>query len=298
MNPNDPAEKDQLNRQSDQDEPLLEKDFIHEGRLWGRFPVWIWIFLVSILVISVYGTYDWFQGYVQDEKSQEPFLEVTNRQFSVFLWQYPAYLRVNSSIKTGYLPGFETNGEGLLLSAVENYVSVPPDLLFLYHTWHRLLSSDYIPRPISPKSFDEFLNQTQEWLPDYWKGAPQEYAKLINSLSYKELPDLQSLSAKELPIVVRQSYQGWKNYFEEGPDINAMAPTFGQVKEFLNKHPNYARNFWRNIGLVANQQVAGLDYLSSFLKPMTDPDAKVPNNQLAPFLKLAMFNAQQAEQGK
>lgn len=298
MNPIDPVDKDKLASQSNQSEPLLEKDFIHEGNLWGPFPVWIWIFLLSILIITVYGTYEWYQGYIQDEKAQEPFLEVTNRQFSVFLWQYPSYLRMNSPIKTGYLPGFESKGEGILLSELEKYVSVPPDLVFLYHTWHRLLSTDFIPRPISPKSFDEFLNQTQEWLPQYWKQAPQEYVKLISSQSYKEMPNLQTLSDKELPMVVRQSYQGWKNYFEEGPDINAMAPTYGQVKEFLNKHPNYARNFWRNIDKVANQQVAGLDYLSGFLKPISDPDAIVPNNQLTPFLKLAMFNAQQAEQDK
>ena len=132
-----------------------------------------------------------------------------------------------------------------MLSSVENYVSALPDLLFLYHTWSRLLESDYIPRPISPTSFDVFLTQTEEWLPSYWKNAPKEYVSMIEKQTYKEMGDLQSLSKDELPIIVRQAYQGWKNYFEEGPDINVLDPTYAEVNEFLKDHPHYMRNYWR-----------------------------------------------------
>lgn len=298
MIPTGPFDQDKLVEATKIEPPLAEKDFIQEGRTWGSFPVWIWIFLLSLFIISLIGTWEWYQGYVQEKKEERPFLDVTNRQFSVFLWQFPSYLRMNSPIKTGYLPGFETNGEGVQLKAVEDYVSAPPELLFLYHTWNRLLEPYYISRPIAPTSFDEFLNQTLEWLPIYWKKAPQEYVSMLEKQAYKEMSDLQNLTQEELPIVVRQAYQGWKNYFEEGPDINALAPTYGEVKEFLNEHPHYRRSYWRNINIVAKQQVAGPNYLLSFIKPPENSEEKVPQNQLAPFFKVALFNAQQAKLGK
>jgi hypothetical protein len=299
MLPTGPFDQDKLDV-SDKPEvkPLAEKDFIQEGSTLGSLPVWIWIFLLSLLIISVLGTWNWYQSYSQDKKDERPFLDVTNRQFSVFLWQFPSFLRVNAPIKTGYLPGFETNAEGVQLSAVENNVSAPPDLLFLYHTWSRLLEPYYIPRSIPSVSFDEFLNQTQEWLPIYWKNAPKEYVSMIEKGTYKEMEDLKALSNEELPVIVRQAYQGWKNYFEEGPDINAMEPTYGEVKEFLSQYPHYARNFWRNIEIVAKQKVAGSDYLFSLIHPVDNSDEKVPKDQLSPFFKVALFNAQQAKLGK
>lgn len=293
MNASGPAGHN--NQEGSDEEPLLEKDFIHEGRLWGPLPAWIWIFLLSILIICVTGMYNWYGARINQEKMKEPFLEVTNRQFSVFLWQFPSFLRINSPIKTGYLPGFKSDGEGIQLSAVEEFVSAPPELIFLYHTWSRLLASEYTPRPISAKSFEEFLNQTQEWLPAYWKNAPKEYVEMIKSEKYKELEDLQTLSEVQLPLVVRQSFQGWKNYFEEGPDINALQPSFGEIEEFLKQHPHYARNYWRNIDTIAKQPVAGMNYLAGFLKSPINAQEEVPKDQLTPFLKVALFNAQQAK---
>lgn len=297
-----PTEPFDQNRQEitgkGEERPLPEKDFIQESSGWGSLPVWLWIFLLSTLILTVIGTWNWYQGYFQDKKDEKPFLDVTNRQFSVFLWQFPSYLRMNSPIKTGYLPGFESNTEGVQLSEVENYVSAPPDLLFLYHTWSRLLEPYYISRPIAPASFEVFLNETQQWLPLYWKDAPKEYAALIDNHTYKDKEDLQHLTHSELPIIVRQSYQGWKNYFEEGPDINALEPTFGEVKEFLTQYPNYMRNYWRNLATIAKQQVAGPNYLLDFLHSLEDLEEKVPQNQLAPFLKVALYNAKQANVGK
>lgn len=298
MNPPGPSKKERFEEDARVIQPLTEEDFVQKSPKLGPFPLWLWLFLLSTLLMILIGTWDWYHNYFEDVKGSKPFLEVTNRQFSTFLWQFPGYIKVNSPIKTGYLPGFEANTEGVKLSETEKYVSAPPDLLFLYHTWSRLLAPDYIPRPIEPKSFEEFLNQTQEWLPDYWKDAPKEYAKLISSNAYKEKSDLQPLSEAELPIVVRQSYEGWKNYYEEGPDINSYTPTYAEVKAFLDKYPHYARNYWRNIEEIANQQVAGEKYLASFLKPIGKPEDLVPSDQIAPFLKVALYNAKQSQQGK
>ena len=277
------------------DKPLEEKDFIQENSLFAGLPVWIGIGLVCLIMITVTGTYNWYLSQMNQKKLTEPFLEVTNRQFSLFLWQFPNFLRINSAIKTGYLPGFETSEEGIKLSEVDENVIAPPDLIFLYHTWKRLLVSQYIPRPIAPALFDEFLNQSQEWSPDLWKAAPKAYKELISSKSYQNITDMQSLSMEELPLVVRQSFQGWKNYFKEGPKINALQPTLAEIDYFLKQRPTYARNYWRNISTVAKQGIAGENYLLSLLEYNQPIDQIIPKNELAAFLKVAMFNAQQAQ---
>ena len=160
---------------------------------------------------------------------------------------------------------------------------------------NRLLSSSYTERPIPPSEFTEFLNRVPEWQPRYWKDAPAEYVQLVNSNGYKETENLQTLSESEFPHVVRQSFQGWKNYFKEGPAINESSPSFKQVKKFLQKNPLYARNYWKNIQDIEDKEVAGKHYLESFLNKNLDPDALVPDEELAPFLKVALYNAEQAE---
>lgn len=295
MNYQGPFDKDEIetkekNSEKAQDTTALKED----NQTFAGLPYWIWLFLLSVVLISFLGSVQWYQQYVDENKGKEPFLEVTNRELSVFLWQFPSFLRVHVPVKTGYLPGFAIDGEAVKLSDTEHVVSAPPDLLFLYHTWSRLLASDYIPRSIEPHSFEKFIDQTEEWLPENWKDAPKEYVDLISSKIYLEKKDLNELTLKELPLVVRQSYQGWKNYFEEGEAINQIDPTFGELYEFLKKHPTYARQYWRNIDSIADQEVAGLNYLKGTLDPTVKMEDKVPSSQLAPFLKVALFNAKEA----
>lgn len=206
-------------------------------------------------------------------------------------------MRVNATQKNGYLPGFLTDNANFERSKAEDFVSAPPDLLFLYHTWHRLLSIEPFVRPISPGEFEDFLAQLPEWKPENWKNAPTEYTQLINTKSYLATENLQTLSEKALPDVVRRSFIGWKNFFIEGEKINEIEPTFEQVKSFLEKYPNYARNYWRNIQEIYNQKIAGPEYLDGFVHGTFIPDAKIPKDQSSTFLKVALFNAQQAQQG-
>jgi hypothetical protein len=291
MNPNDDKQLNPSGRP-----PLSEKDFIRNGWSLASLPFWLWIFLLAVLSSLLWGTRGWYESFLQKEKRHDPFLEVTNRDFSIFLWQFPSFLRVNVPKKTGYLPGFLVTSENFDISTAEDFVSAPPDLIFLYHTWHRLLAPEFIARPILPSEFDDFLQQLPEWQPNNWKKAPPEYAQLINSKEYSKLDNLQTLPESRLPLIVRQAFQGWKNYFLEGPRINEVQPTFAQIKTFLEQHPNYARNFWRNIETIADQKVAGPDYLYALLNGTFIPDAAVPKDQLAPFLKVALFNAEQAQQ--
>lgn len=278
--------------------PLSEKDFIQNGWTIASLPFWLWIFLIAAITAIAWGSKDWYEGFIQKQESHDPFLQVTNREFSVFLWQFPSFMRMHTSKKTGYLPGFSTSNENFTPENAEEFVSAPPDLIFLYHTWHRLLAPENITRPISPKEFKDFLEQLPEWKPENWPKAPQEYAQLIKTKSYTNTENLQTLPESTLPIIVRQAFSGWKSYFIEGPQINELNPTFGEVKTFLETHAHYARNYWRNIEEVNDQKVAGLDYLKGFVSGTFIPDANVPKEQLTPFLKVAMYNAKQNESEK
>ncbi len=278
--------------------PLSEKDFIQNGWSLTSLPFWLWIAVTTSFIAIIWGSSGWYEGFLQKEKSHDPFLEVTNREFSVFLWQFPSFMRVNASKKSGYLPGFLATGENFNPRTGEEFVSAPPDLIFLYHTWHRLLAPEFIARPISPKEFEDFLEQLPEWKPMNWSNAPEAYVQLINTKDYTKTENLQTLLPTTLPLIVRQAYQGWKNYFIEGAQINDLQPTFAQVKTFLEDHSHYAYNYWRNIQEINGQQVAGKDYLYAFVNSTFIPDAHVPKEELAPFLKVALYNAEQAKQNR
>lgn len=278
--------------------PLSEKDFIQNGWSFTSFPFWLWIFLLATVVALVWGSRGWYEGFMQKFKKNDPFLEVTNREFSVFLWNFPSFMRINTSQKTGYLPGFLTTSENFELGTAEDFVSAPPDLIFLYHTWHRLLAPEFIARPISPKEFEDFLEQLPEWKPENWPQAPQEYSQLVDSKNYLQTENLQALPETTLPLIIRQAFVGWKNYFMEGPQINDLKPTLGEVKTFLEKYPHYARQYWRNIAEVNKQKVAGLEYLNGFVSGTFIPDKIIPKEQLTPFLKIALYNDAQGASAK
>ena len=236
--------------------------------------------------------YNWGLSYLEQYRTQHPFLKVTNRQFSVFLWQFPVFLRIHSKTKTGYLSAFEAGEERLRIAEAEKTVSAPPELLLLYHTWHRLLLKEFTSRPIPPPLFKEFLNQVEIWQPSIWLEAPLEYKKLVADLDYLHLKDLSSLSEKELPLMVKISFQGWRNYFKEGAAINLLRPTVGEVRGFLKKHGNYSRSYWKNFSVVFTKEVAGKNYLIDLSKDKEEKE--LATNQLSSFLKVALFNAQQA----
>lgn len=285
---------------SQEPRPLSEKDFIHEpGRGSSLLPPWLWFVLTTIIACLIWGGIGlWQQHFVSRELAHKPFLEVTNREFSLFLGQFPSYRRANVKVKTGYLTGFKyVERDGMDPEAADALVMAPPDLLFLYHTWKRLLATDFIARPIPSAEFNAFLSDAPEWQPASWKQAPQAYIDLIHALSTSPAQDLAKLPEATLPMEVRQAFQGWENYFKEGPLINDLHPTYQQLVKFLQQHPRYARNYWRNIQTVAGQKVAGSDYLEALSAGKFKEDELVPVEQLPAFLKVALFNAIQAAKG-
>lgn len=266
---------------------LQEKDMVHEGYKQNPSPFWAWLFAILGIIVVAWIVQNAIQQRLQTQYSNDPFLQVTNRDMSLFLWQNPVYMRVNSKTKTGYLPGFQyLDKVNIEPGFAEKYVQAPPELLFLYHTWERLLKKGIAPRPISAAEFIEFLDYADEWQPKNWSNAPQIYVEFVQNLTPSYQKDLQN----SLPLDVRLAFQGWKNFFKEGEKINAVTPTYGQMQTFLNWFPNYARSNWRNI--------SNASYLKTLTFGKFEKDEGIPKNELEPFLRAAFFNAQQAAQKK
>lgn len=275
--------------------PLQEKDFIQDSLSANPFPFWLWLVLLALLASLLWGGSSWLMQQVNREVAASPFLQVTNRQFSIFLWQFPELMRINSSSKTGYLPGFQYQGKvSMFLDDADKYVVAPPETLFLYHTWKRLIADEYAARPVPVKEFREFLDYAEEWQPKNWPQAPKGYAEFVDKLFEADTPkELQKMPDSTLPTVVRQAFQGWRNYFKEGDAINQLKPTFDEMSRFLKLYPHFARNNWRNIML---DHVP--DYLIQMKEMPADAKAEIPPEQLAPFLKVAFFNYQQVQKSQ
>lgn len=253
--------------------------------------MWLWLFLITALAALYWGGSSYFSSLWQQDIKSSPFLQVTNRQFSIFLWQFPEYMRANVRSKTGYLPGFQyENKISLVVADADKYVVAPPELIFLYHAWHRQISREFTPRPIPLEEFKEFLSYVEEWQPTYWPAAPNAYVQLIKNISNESiLKDLNDLPESSLPLEVRQAFEGWKNYFKEGEAINKLKPTFAQVQEFIKSHPGYARNYWRNIVHATTPR-----YLISLSEKNDHPENAMPRSEIAPFLLVAIYNYLQA----
>lgn len=260
---------------------LSEKDFIHEEYGRNPFPFWSWLLAVVGFSLLFSFALSKYSAVLTEHYADSPFLQVTNRQFSLFLWQNPSFMRVNAKNKNSYLPAFQyVEKIGLNPEYAEEYVQAPPEIIFLYHTWHRLLSNEIPIGKISANEFQVFLSDAEEWQPRYWSQAPSAYIELINQLSqFASEENLNRLPAHVLPIDVRQAFTGWKNYFYEKDKINQMPVSGSDLKKFISKYPHYARNFWRNI--------AGESYLQKFTRHSSLE--LVPNDEIAPFLRAALY---------
>lgn len=266
---------------------LSEKDFIRDDGPQNNLPYWLWGILFTMVVALIWGAGSWYSKKMSLEFEDNPFLQVTNREMSIFLWQFPEHMRVNVKTgKGGYLPGFQyTEKISLDPEMADDYVIAPPELLFLYHTWDRLLKPEFIARPLQLPEFKEFLLYAVEWQPKYWPKAPPSYRSFANEVLENENIKEDTLKKTALPKEVVQAFQGWKNYFKEGEEINQVSPTFSGMNDFLKHSPNYARNFWRNI--VEDHYP---NYLKSLRSKKSDPKAIIPKDELAPFLRVAFFN--------
>ncbi|MCB1111189.1 MAG: hypothetical protein H7A37_00465 [Chlamydiales bacterium] len=276
------------------DDELKEKDFIHEEYPKDPGLFWVWTAVFFAVVAVFWGVGSWYTKQIDEKVESSPFLQVTNRELSLFLWQFPQHMRQHVKAKTGYLPGFEyVDKIGIAEGLADVYAVAPPKVLFLYHTWDRLLRSQVPMRVVPPKEFMDFLEQNPEWLPDQWPAAPEGYAALVKGLKDSSYIDLSKLPASTFPKEVHLAFQGWKNYFKEGDKINLVMPTYGEMEKFIRRYSHYARNYWQNI---LNETYP--KYLMSFTAGGNDPKAVMPSDEIAPFLKVSLYNEKMQAAGK
>lgn len=260
----------------------------------GGMQMWMWLAFLAAFLTLIWGIGSEYTGYLQTKAEAKPFLQVTNRQISLFLWQNPEFMRVNVSSKSGYLPGFEyINKFTMNPQMADQYAIAPPEVLFRYHTWNRLLKGEFTPRPIHVTEFVEFLENDEAWQPENWPEAPEDYREMVKSLDPTSKEDMQKMPESTLPKDVRIAFQGWKNFQFEGENINAMRATYKQMAEFIKKHPHYARSYWRNISDRGQQQ-----YLKELNQATDESDEVIPPDQLTPWLKVALYNFRMAEANK
>lgn len=261
---------------------LYESDFVHEESPPGGFSSFVWMIGIFAVITIVWAGSNISFSFFNKEAEQKPLLQVTNRQMALFLWQNPEWMRSNVKNKTGYLPGFQPPPKMAPYSAeADEYVVAPPELLFHYHTWKRLVGDYVISRAIPSAEFVEFLTRDDEWLPHYWANAPKGYVEFISGMDQLDIEDYQNLPESVLPLQVKQAFWGWKNYMIEGKAINQMKPTVGEVQKFLLRYPNYARNLWSEL-------YPG--YLSFYEENKDDPSVVLPNEDIPPFLRVALYN--------
>ncbi|GAB4229785.1 MAG: hypothetical protein Tsb0021_07690 [Chlamydiales bacterium] len=265
------------------EEELSEEDFIQEKYSKNPLPFWIWLFIFIVIISLIFGFQNLYQSYISQSLTETPFTQVTNRDFSLFLWQNPQFMRAFSRDKVGYLVGFRYQGDVTLEPGFEEkFVIAPPEVLFRYHVWNRLLKSEFPNREIDSDLFMEFLEQVPEWKPENWKNAPTGYRELVEILPFPQR-NLADMPFTSLPLDVRIAYQGWLNFYREGDEINDFRPTYRQLEPFISKFRHYDRSYWRNI--------VSLDYLEDWKNKEFTADEVIPNSQMSPFLKVALFNA-------
>lgn len=264
---------------------IPDDKLINDSFRKNPFPAWLIFALIAALAAILWGGGSYLFEIKKDLIQENPFLQVTNREFSLFLWQNPEYMRANVSSKTGYLPGFQYMDKlSIEPGEADQYVSAPPEVLFLYHVWSRLVSREFSPRSILANEFKDFLAYSKEWQPKNWPNAPKDYKEIVDNLPTS------GIIIQKLPLEVQQAFIGWKNFFMEGSKINEVRPTIEEMKKFLNRFPHYARNYWRNIVSKGRPQ-----YLQSLNKSNEDADKELPENEITGFLRVAYYNFLQAE---
>lgn len=264
-----------------EDKVLNEKNFIHEEYPQHPWRLWGWLAAVAACSLIFAYSLNRYGSIIDTQYADSPFLQVTNRQLSLFLWQDPSHMRAHVKNKQAYLPAFEYSERvGLDPEYADEYVVGPPELLFLYHTWNRLLGSYYTPQAIPSQEFQSFLLEAPEWQPLWWPAAPTAYQQMIAELGTGLAGDLNLLPETTLPLEVRQAFIGWKNYFYQGSEINVYKPTYSELDKLLAKFPHYNRSYWRNI--------YGDDYLKS---RNINSNQTIPNQELSPLLRIALYNS-------
>ena len=63
---------------------LSEKNFINESYKKKPLPFWLWLFLLTTVIALLWGLSNWYTGKIDFLYRESPFLQVTNRDLSLF----------------------------------------------------------------------------------------------------------------------------------------------------------------------------------------------------------------------
>ena len=261
---------------------LEEKDFIHEEYSKHPYHLWFWVLVCLVIFGGIWWITRTSEAKVQTVVADKPFLQVTNRDYQMFLWQNPGFMKDHLKANRHYLSAW---GDRLAPdpAKADDWVEATPEALFMYHTWKRIVGEYNYPRDIPLKEFLEFLKDDPEWLPQYWSEAPPAYRTLIKWFQEGNTFDnLRELSYKELPLEVRQAFVGWKNYKVESQAINKLSPTWRQLWTFLEVYPNFRRSLW--INFLRKERPHYLDQSGA------KGEEEIPEDRMDGLLKMALYN--------
>lgn len=254
-------------------------------------PFWIWLVLLGMGVLLLSSLFNWVETEKEKKISHAPFYEVTNRSFSLFLWENPQFMRANVSTKQAYLPGFRylgsVTGEP---EQADQWVQAPPDLLFYYHTWDRLVGKEFSLRSFLGVTFLSFLQGDPMWQPCCWKDAPENYKAIVEEIDKKYAGTVPEQVVRQLPLPLLQAFQGWNNFMNEGLLIDDFEPTYADLEKFLTKNPHFERSLWKNLLLKTSPK-----YLWTYTYLPYNKEDVVPREEMSSFLLSAIFNFVQAE---
>lgn len=226
------------------EDTLEERKFVQEKYSKDPSYFWIWMAIAAAILTLAWGLQSW---YVKNESKNEesPFAAVTQRQFSLFTAQFPEF--GSSSNKTALFSSSLYGKDKINPSKLEERIEASAELLFLYHTWNRLIAAQQPIRAISSSQFLEFLQSQPQWQPSLWKEAPQNYVLLVNSLMGKKEVANSFLKREELPLMAVLAFQNWLNFGVEQQEIKEMHISDAQEALFLKAYPQYSRSYWQNI---------------------------------------------------
>jgi hypothetical protein len=195
-----------------------EKDFIQNNASKDPYPLFIYFAFMLLLIGGLLFVRSCERSVRQQQQATYPALQVTNRDFQLFLWQHPHFMRLHVKKKSGYLTAFSPIGRGELdPDLAHKWVRAPPELLYRYHRWKRLIDAVIFPRSWSREEWSAFFADNPAW---------QE---------------------EKEGIKLQQAILGWTNYYLEGDTINEFPIRYAEVLGLVAKYPGFSPDQWQDL---------------------------------------------------
>ena len=115
----------------------------------SQLPIWASLLAFVALILLGYGVVHWVHVSRANTPYANPFLHVTNRDYSLFLWQNPEM--IGQGRERGYFSAFGAQGNESWLDPIlaDEMVVSPEYQLMRYHAWN-IYARDYLPQRTRP----------------------------------------------------------------------------------------------------------------------------------------------------